>query len=130
MINKVLICKKTKDNNFIVNKEYIIDNGYIYSEFDISINTSPYNSVSDAIQDLTNKGYIFELKSIYSESSNFNNCGSNESSYSSAFDFSPENIFGDIFSMYNTNSTPNNTNAQRIQAENLKNDILKNILNL
>ena len=114
----ILICKKTKDDNFIINKEYTMNNGYLYTEYDISINTSSYNSVENAIQDLANKGYEFVLK---------NNTNKQQSD---AFGFSPESIFGDIFSMYNSNSTQNyQTNIKKEDAENLKNDILKNILN-
>ena len=112
----VIICKKTIDNCFIMNKEYIIDDGFLYTEQDVSINTKPYNSIEEAINDLSNKGYVFVSKNSYGTQSD-------------AFGFSPENIFGDIFSMYGNVNTQT-SDSKRAEAEDLKNSILKNILNL
>lgn len=103
-----IICKKSLDNSFITNKEYELINGFLYTEQDISINTKAYQSEDDAILDLNNKGYEF-IKSKMSSSSNF----------------TTNDIFGDIFSSMGYT----NTNQKRSEAESLKNDILRDILN-
>lgn len=106
-----LICVSSKDDNFIPNKEYVIDEGYIYTESDISINTQAFNSEEEAIEELKKKGYEFKKKGI--------------SMGGSAFDHS---IFGDLSSFMSSISPEPSVDAKRAEAESMKNNILKDIL--
>ncbi len=108
-----LICVSSKDDNFIVNKEYILDDGYIYTESDISINTGKYSSEEDAMEDLKKKGYEFKKKGIGS----FQNDA-----------FGTGGIFGDLSSFINSISPEPSVDTKRAEAESMKNDILADIL--
>lgn len=112
-----LVCISSKDDNFQVNKEYTIDNGYIYTEFDISINTREYSSEEDAIEDLRIKGYEFKKKGLNFNSGAFSNDA-----------FGTGAIFGDLASFMSSISPEPSVDAKRAEAENMKNDILSSIL--
>lgn len=110
-----LICVSSKDDNFIPNKEYVIDEGYIYTESDISINTQAFNSEEEAIEELKKKGYEFKKKGV----------SFGGSMGGGAFDHS---IFGDLSSFMGSISPEPSVDAKRAEAESMKNDILKDIL--
>lgn len=113
-----LTCVSSKDDNFQVNKEYTIDNGYIYTEYDISINTKEYLSEDEAIEDLKQKGYEFKKKGIHFKNDN--------GSFShGTFDNA---IFGDLSSFMESLSQSASTKEKQAEAETLKNDMLKEIL--
>lgn len=114
-----LICTSSKNDNFQVNKEYAIDNGYIYTEYDISINTKEYLSEDEAIEDLKQKGYEFKKKGIQFKS------GFNGSFSNGTFDNA---IFGDLSSFMESLSQSASTKEKQAEAETLKNDMLKEIL--
>lgn len=115
-MNEIIICVNSKDDSFVINREYQIEDGFIYTEQNVSINTKPYNNITEAIDDLKNKGYIFKSK-IEKTSDAF---GGN---------FTTNDIFGDIFSMCgDINLNTKTQDEKRKEAESLKNDILGNIL--
>lgn len=105
-MNKTLICVSSPDNLFITNKEYTLQDGLLFTEQDFSINNEKFSDINLLLNYLKEQGYIFKLKDNYSSQSiHFNN----------PFDFG----FGNIY----------NTQPNRQDAENLKNDILKDLLN-
>lgn len=114
-MNFILICVDCRDNSFIKDKEYQIEDGFLYTEQDVSINTKAYENVLEAIDDLKKKGYSFKEKET-------------KSSDSFGSHFTMNDIFGDIFSMYENNTNKDDINQKRQEAENLKNDILSQIL--
>lgn len=114
-----LICTSSKDDSFYVNKEYSIDNGYIYTEHDISINNKAYSSEEEAIEDLKQKGYVFKRKGIQFKS------GSTGSFSNGAFDSA---IFGDFSSFMESLSQDSSIKEKQNEAESLKNDMLERIL--
>lgn len=114
-MNFILICIDCRDNSFIKGKEYQIEDGFLYTEQDVSINTKAYENVLEAIDDLKKKGYSFKEKET-------------NSSDSSGSHFTMNDIFGDIFSMYENITNKDDINQKRQEAENLKNDILSQIL--
>lgn len=111
-----LICVSSKDENFLPNKEYTLDNGYIYTEFDISINTREYASEEEAIEELKKKGYEFKKKGL--------NFGGNKTNNGPFDSF----MFGDLSSFMNSISPEPSVDTKRAEAESMKNDILRDIL--
>lgn len=112
-----LICVSSKDDTFVVNNKYEMNDGYIYGENDISVNTVAYQSTAEAIEDLKKKGYEFKEDNPYNSTSSFN--------------FNTGDIFGDIFSFMNGAGVPpeKDYEQKRKEAENMKNDMLSQILN-
>ena len=114
-MNFSLICISSIDNSFIKGKEYKVEDGYLYTEQDISINTNIYKNSLEAIEDLKTKGYSFKEKEV-----------TNSAAFNSHFTMN--DVFGDIFSMYENNTNKDDINQKRQDAENLKNNILSQIL--
>lgn len=117
----MLICVSSKDDNFVPNKKYELNDGYVYTENDFSINTVAYLSIQDAIENLKAKGYEFKEDISYTS----DNKSNNQRQDNGFFGFN--DIFGNIFSFMN-DTQAQSTEQKKAEAENMKNDILSEIL--